>query len=59
MRSYRFHTASETKTVTIKPDYGNTMDMHMGLDADALQGFGPDGQSLQRMAGENRVKKNA
>ncbi len=58
MRSYRIHTASETKTVTIKFGHGDTMDMHMGLDTGTLQGLGPSGPHTRRMAGKNHVKKN-
>ena len=38
MRSYRLHTDSETKTVTIKLCYESTMAMLPGSDANALQG---------------------
>jgi hypothetical protein len=58
MRSYRFHTASETKTVTIEPAYRNAMVMHVGPSPGQLQGLGPDWPHTQRMAGENRREKN-
>ena len=40
MRSYRPHTDSETKTVTNEPGCRDTMVMHMGSGAAALQGLG-------------------
>ena len=38
MRSYRPHTSSETKTVTINPGYGDTMAELAGPGPDELQG---------------------
>ena len=58
MRSYRPHTASETKTVTIEPGCGNAMVMHLGPSPGALQGVVTAGLSPLRMADENRREKN-
>ena len=58
MRSYRLHTDSETKTVTIEPGCKDTMVIHMGPSPGELQGLGPDWPRTPRMAGENlRGKK--
>ena len=59
MRSYRIHTASETKTVTIEPGREDTVIMHMGSGPGELQGDGPAKQSHLRMAAKNRQEKNA
>ena len=59
MRSYRFHTDSETETVAIEPGCGDTMIMHVGPSPGELQGDGPAKQSHLRMTGKNRRKKNA
>ena len=58
MRSYRLHTDSETKTVTIEPGCKDTMVMHMGPSPGELQGVVHRFPNLLRMAGENcREKK--
>ena len=59
MRSYRFHTDSETETVTIEPGCGDTMVMHMGPSPGELQGLGTDWPHPLRMTGEIRREKNA
>ena len=57
MRSYRPHTASETKTVTIEPGREDTVVMHLGLSPGELQGLGTAGLSPRLVAGENRQGK--
>ena len=57
MRSYRLHTDSETKTVTIEPGCKDTMVMHMGPSPGELQGVVHRFPNLLRMAGENRREK--
>ena len=58
MRSYRFHTDSETETVTIEPGYKDTMVMHMGPSPGVLQGFDLNWPRALRMAGKHRREKN-
>ena len=58
MRSYRIHTASETKTVTIEPGCRDTVILHMGLNPGELQGDGPAKQSHLRVAGKICREKN-
>ena len=58
MRSYRIHTDSETKTVTIEPSCGDSMVVYVDPSPGELQGLGPDWPRTPRMAGENlRGKK--
>ena len=53
MRSYRPHTDSETKTVTIEPGCRDTTIVHMSPSPGVLQGLGPDGPHPLCMAGRN------
>ena len=57
MRSYRIHTASETKTVPIESGCKDIMVMHMGSSPGALQGLGTVGPHALRMTSENRREK--
>ena len=57
MRSYRPHTDSETKTVTIEPGCGDTMVMHMGPSPSELQGVVSGRPHALRMASEKRREK--
>ena len=57
MRSYRSHTDSETKTVTIEPGCGGTMVMHTGPGPGELQGVVSGWPHTRRMASENRRGK--
>ena len=57
MRSYRSHTDSETKTVTIEPGCKDTMVMHVDPSPGEMQGPVPSKPHTLHMAGENRREK--
>ena len=58
MRSYHFHTASETKTVTSESDCEDTIIMHKGSSPGALQGLDLNRPHARYMAGKkHRGKK--
>ena len=57
MQSYRIHTASETKTVTIEPGYEDTMIVHVGPSPGVLQGLDLNRPRALRMADKNRQEK--